>query len=145
MYSVVPSLDAPESSSSTCCLKLFAPLNQQHWRDGQDDRNADHDGLDAKHQTHAISCDPGRLEVSHGEATASPPHVQNRRDTRRLFRVLFQGIGRDGSGRGQKRSTEEMMTGHLHNGGHHADIHHDPTKSQTDPVLAKVHRQAISE
>jgi hypothetical protein len=33
----------------------------------------------------------------------------------------------------------------LHNSGHHADIHHDPTKGDPDPVLVKVHRQTVRE
>lgn len=34
---------------------------------------------------------------------------------------------------------------HLHNCSHHADIHHDPTEGQADPVLAKVQCQAVRE
>lgn len=46
----------------------------------------------------------------------------------------------------KKRRTDKKVAGqHLHNGGHHANIHHDPAKSQSYPVLAEVHRQAVSE
>lgn len=36
-----------------------------------------------------------------------------------------------------------MANGNLHNCSHHADIHHDPPKGNTDPMLAEVHGQAI--
>lgn len=85
-----------------------------------------------------------------------------------MVRVLFEGVGCDGtimlsvgvrqvilsllfSGRGMglyrleegEKNRVGQTNGNLHNCSHHADIHHDPPKGNTDPVLAKVHGQAI--
>lgn len=81
----------------TSHLNSFASLNQEDRGDGQNGGNADHNGLNAKDQTGAIPGDPCWLEVSHCEATTSPPHVQDGRHAGGLSGILFQRVGCDGT------------------------------------------------